>query len=248
LEASITTAHLRRRLPVAAAAITAMSLSLLAAPAATSATAAPEPPAAVIAAGPMLSPGAEAREEKRASRAAARPAVAAPAARPVAKPVQRKARPAAKPKRTGKRATARTVERHTVKRKVVKTAARAKARKKVIRKAPAIRGGGAVVAYARAQLGKRYVFGQLDCSGLVLRAYKRVGVSLPHKAARQDEHGQRISRSQARPGDLVFWGGDDAYHVAVYIGGGRVIHAPGRGRHVQVSRLWGSHYFVRITH
>lgn len=238
---------------MAAAAITAMSLSMLAAPAASSATAAPEAPVAVIAAGPMLSPGAEVREEKRASRAAARPAVTTPAARPVAQPVQRKARPAAKPKRTVKRATAartverRAVERHTVKRKVVKTTARAKVRKKTIRKVSSARGGGAVVAYARAQLGKRYVFGQLDCSGLVLRAYKRVGVSLPHKASRQDEHGRRIPRSQARPGDLVFWGGDDAYHVAVYIGGGRVIHAPGRGRHVQVSGLWGSHYFVRIS-
>jgi cell wall-associated NlpC family hydrolase len=91
------------------------------------------------------------------------------------------------------------------------------------------------------------VFGKLDCSGLTLRAYGRIGVSLPHKAARQDEHGRRISRSAARPGDLVFWGGDNAYHVAVYVGRGRVIHAPGRGRHVQVSGIWGSPYFVRIN-
>jgi cell wall-associated NlpC family hydrolase len=107
--------------------------------------------------------------------------------------------------------------------------------------------GAAVVAYAEAQLGRMYSFGGLDCSGLTKGAYARVGVSLPHKASQQDEHGSRESQSSARPGDLVFWGGDDAYHVAVYIGGGRVIHAPGRGRRVQVAKVWGSPTYVRVN-
>lgn len=103
-----------------------------------------------------------------------------------------------------------------------------------------------MVAYARRQLGRPYSFGRLDCSGLTMRSYAQAGVSLPHKAARQDERGRRVPRSAARPGDLAFWGGDDAYHVAIYLGRGRVIHAPKPGDRVKVSRIWGSPYFVRV--
>lgn len=79
-----------------------------------------------------------------------------------------------------------------------------------------------------------------------MRSYARVGVPLPHKAARQDERGRPVARSGARAGDLVFWGGDDAYHVAIYLGRGRVIHAPKPGDRVKVSRIWGSPSFVRV--
>ncbi len=103
-----------------------------------------------------------------------------------------------------------------------------------------------VVAYARAQLGRPYSYGRLDCSGLTMRSFARAGVVLPHKAARQDERGRRISRAAARAGDLALWGGDNAYHVAIYLGGGRVIHAPRPGDRVKVSRLWGRPYFVRV--
>lgn len=103
-----------------------------------------------------------------------------------------------------------------------------------------------MVAYARTQLGRPYSYGRLDCSGLTMRSYARAGVALPHKAARQDERGRRVPRRIARAGDLVFWGGDNAYHVAIYLGRGRVIHAPKPGDRVKVSRLWGYPSFVRV--
>ncbi len=239
-EIIINTSHLRRRLPVAAAALTVLSLPMLGAPATTSASAAP-PPATTD----TFAPGDLIREQPHASRAY-RPARAADIKpRAAVKTVERKQRPAGKAKRPVKR-TAAAEQRHTVKRKVTKKIQNRK-KTRVVRRTSAARGGAAIVAYARAQIGKPYVFGALDCSGLVLRAYKRIGVSLPHKASRQDDRGRRISRSAAKPGDLVFWGGDSAYHVAIYIGGGKVIHAPGRGRHVKAASLWGSHYFVRIS-
>ena len=107
-------------------------------------------------------------------------------------------------------------------------------------------GGGAVVAYAYAQLGKPYVFGAAgpnayDCSGLTLRAYARVGRHLAHSAAAQT--GAPVSTSAARPGDLVKWGSE---HVGIYVGGGYVIHAPHPGRRIQKSRLWGSYRIVRV--
>lgn len=96
--------------------------------------------------------------------------------------------------------------------------------------------GGKVVAFAYAQLGKPYVFaadgpGSYDCSGLVEAAYRSVGVSLPHNAAMQYHAISHISRSQLSPGDLVFY--SNLGHVAIYIGGGMVIHAPQPGEVVK---------------
>jgi cell wall-associated NlpC family hydrolase len=96
--------------------------------------------------------------------------------------------------------------------------------------------GGKVVAFAYAQLGKPYVFaadgpGSYDCSGLVEAAYRSVGVSLPHNAAMQYHAITHISRSQLSPGDLVFY--SNLGHVAIYIGGGMVIHAPQPGEVVK---------------
>ncbi|HEX8344791.1 MAG TPA: NlpC/P60 family protein, partial [Actinoplanes sp.] len=70
------------------------------------------------------------------------------------------------------------------------------------------RGMGAVLAYARAQVGKRYSSGgagphTFDCSGLTMRAYARAGYRLPHSSGGQAARARTVSRSQARPGDLV---------------------------------------------
>jgi len=118
-----------------------------------------------------------------------------------------------------------------------------------IRHRPAVagrRGAGVVVAFAYAQLGKPYQYGAdgpggFDCSGLTMRAFRKAGVRLPHKAAGQ--RGRSVSRRAARAGDLVKWGG---WHVGVYVGGGWVIHAPKPGDRVKKSRLWGSYRIVRV--
>ncbi|MFB9332953.1 C40 family peptidase, partial [Actinoplanes octamycinicus] len=89
------------------------------------------------------------------------------------------------------------------------------------------RGGmNAVIAYARSQLGKRYVTGGegrsgFDCSGLTRQAYARAGMRLPHSSRAQAARARSISRAQARPGDLVVGRG----HVGIYMGRGMMIDA-----------------------
>jgi cell wall-associated NlpC family hydrolase len=76
-----------------------------------------------------------------------------------------------------------------------------------------------------------------DCSGLTMWAYERVGVPLPHRAASQANIGRRIARSRLRPGDLLFFRGYG--HVGMYLGRGRMVHAPQSGEYVQVISLVG---------
>ncbi|MEV4638405.1 NlpC/P60 family protein [Actinoplanes sp. NPDC049548] len=100
---------------------------------------------------------------------------------------------------------------------------------------------GEAVAFAFAQLGKPYRWGadgpgSYDCSGLTLAAWRRAGVGLPHNAARQYASTAHIGRGQLRPGDLVFFYGPIS-HVGIYIGGGKMIHAPEFGENVRVSGI-----------
>jgi peptidoglycan DL-endopeptidase CwlO len=89
--------------------------------------------------------------------------------------------------------------------------------------------GAGAVAFALAQLGDSYVFGasgpsSWDCSGLTMRAYQSVGVSLPHSSRSQYNSGRHISASDLQPGDLVFYY-SPIHHVGIYIGGGMIVHA-----------------------
>jgi peptidoglycan DL-endopeptidase CwlO len=110
--------------------------------------------------------------------------------------------------------------------------------------APAASGKVAkILAFAYAQLNKPYRFGGAgsrvyDCSGLVMRAAAAAGISLAHSAAAQQRSGHRVSLSQLQPGDLVFWG-NPAYHVGIYVGGGKILDAPHTGTVVQIQSLWG---------
>lgn len=93
------------------------------------------------------------------------------------------------------------------------------------------------VAAARSVLGAPYVWGatgprSFDCSGLMQYAYGRAGVALPRTSQEQLHAGRHVPLSQARPGDLVIYR-SDASHVAMYVGGGRVIHAPYPGARVR---------------
>ncbi|MFE0649045.1 NlpC/P60 family protein [Streptomyces sp. NPDC059534] len=97
------------------------------------------------------------------------------------------------------------------------------------------------VSFARAQLGKPYVWGATgpsayDCSGLTQAAWRAAGVSLPRTTYTQINAGQRVSRSQLAPGDLIFFYSGIS-HVGLYIGGGRMIHAPRPGAPVRIAPI-----------
>jgi cell wall-associated NlpC family hydrolase len=103
---------------------------------------------------------------------------------------------------------------------------------------PAASGRAALaVAAARQMLGAPYVWGAtgpsaFDCSGLMQYAYRQAGVSLPRTSQEQMNAGRHVPLSQVRPGDLVIYR-SDASHVAMYVGGGLVIHAPYPGARVR---------------
>jgi cell wall-associated NlpC family hydrolase len=90
-----------------------------------------------------------------------------------------------------------------------------------------------VLAFAEAQLGKPYVWGatgpnSYDCSGLTQDAWAAAGVALPRTTYDQVNVGTTVTRSQLRPGDLVFFY-PDVTHVGIYVGNGQMIHAPKPG-------------------
>ena len=98
---------------------------------------------------------------------------------------------------------------------------------------------GIALKYALAQIGDRYVFGAAglttwDCSGLTMRAFQAAGVSLPHSSAAQSRMGKSIPFGQKKPGDLLFFG-RPVSHVGIYLGGGRMVHAPRSGSRVKVA-------------
>jgi len=102
------------------------------------------------------------------------------------------------------------------------------------------------VAYAKAQLGKPYVWSAegpngFDCSGLTMMAWRSAGVSIPRVAAAQYDMGRHISRSSLEPGDLVFFG-SPIHHVGMYVGGGMMIEAPYTGQVVRYHTIDRSDY------
>lgn len=102
---------------------------------------------------------------------------------------------------------------------------------------------GAVVAIAKRYIGRPYVWGasgpgSFDCSGFTMFVYAQVGVRLPHSSAAQIGYGQRVSRANLAPGDLVFFY-RPIHHVGIYVGGGRFIHAPNSGSSVRIDSLAG---------
>jgi peptidoglycan DL-endopeptidase RipA len=90
------------------------------------------------------------------------------------------------------------------------------------------------------------VFG-FDCSGLALWAWAQVGIYLPHYSGYQYFAGRHIDRADLMPGDLLFWAYDGSdpgsiHHVAIYLGGGRVVQAPQSGDVVRISPMWFDGY------
>ena len=115
--------------------------------------------------------------------------------------------------------------------------------------------GEEVVANARAELGRPYVYGatgpdDFDCSGLVQFVFGKAGLSVPRVSSAQFTFGSQIQASDLAPGDLVFseWSGDDVPHhghVAIYAGNGNVIEAPHPGGVVQEVPL-DSNYLAHV--
>jgi len=101
------------------------------------------------------------------------------------------------------------------------------------------------LAYAEQQLGKPYQWGgtgpdSFDCSGLVMEAYLAAGIDIPRTSQQQWLWGPRVSPSQVRPGDLVFFVGSDGTvaapgHVGLVIGGGMMIEAYATGFPIRVA-------------
>lgn len=96
--------------------------------------------------------------------------------------------------------------------------------------------------YAKQFLGNPYVWGGTsltngaDCSGFVLSVFKNFGYSLPHYSGSQANSGTKISVSEVQPGDLIFYGKNGRInHVAIYIGGGQVIHASSPSTGIKIS-------------
>ncbi|RKS07404.1 cell wall-associated NlpC family hydrolase [Nocardiopsis sp. Huas11] len=92
---------------------------------------------------------------------------------------------------------------------------------------------------AESHAGKPYAWGgtgpnSFDCSGLVQASFREAGVRLPRIAQDQVNSGTRVSYSKAERGDLLYWtdNGGYAYHVAIYLGGGRMFDAPNSGGRV----------------
>ncbi|MEW2634610.1 C40 family peptidase [Streptomyces sp. NPDC048389] len=99
-----------------------------------------------------------------------------------------------------------------------------------------------VLAFARAQIGKPYVWGatgpsSYDCSGLTQAAWKAAGVDLPRTTWDQVKVGTRVATADLLPGDLVFFY-DDISHVGIYIGDGKMIHAPKPGTNVREESIY----------
>lgn len=110
-----------------------------------------------------------------------------------------------------------------------------------------------LLSWVRGQLGKPYVFGadgpgSYDCSGLVMRAYGRYGVKMPHKAADQASFGRPVGKGSAMPGDLIFFnlGRGRNSHVGIITGANRFIEAPRTGLNVRETTL-NDFYRSRIT-
>ncbi|GAB7141033.1 hypothetical protein RsTz2092_09930 [Deferribacterales bacterium RsTz2092] len=109
-----------------------------------------------------------------------------------------------------------------------------------------------LVSTSKNYLGVPYRWGGssksgIDCSGLTQAIYNLNGLSIPRNSAMQYNAGKNISKRSLQPGDLVFFatnGGRRVSHVGVYVGNGKFIHAPGRGKKVRTANL-SDKFFVK---
>jgi peptidoglycan DL-endopeptidase CwlO len=108
-----------------------------------------------------------------------------------------------------------------------------------------------VMNYALARVGGSYRLGgagptSFDCSGLTMMAYRQAGISLSHFSGSQWSQTRRVSRSQLRPGDLVFFF-KGIRHVGMYIGNNKMVHASNYDSGILISSLSESYYVSRLS-
>ena len=98
------------------------------------------------------------------------------------------------------------------------------------------------LAFCKSKLGTPYLWGgtgpRYDCSGLMMKAYASVGISIPRTSKQQSTFGKSVSKSNLQVGDLVFFG-SPVHHVGMYIGNNQYIHSPKTGDVVKISSLSG---------
>lgn len=96
--------------------------------------------------------------------------------------------------------------------------------------------------FCKSKLGTPYLWGgtgpRYDCSGLMMKAYASVGISIPRTSKQQSTFGKSVSKSNLQVGDLVFFG-SPVHHVGMYCGNNQYIHAPKTGDVVKISSLSG---------
>lgn len=107
--------------------------------------------------------------------------------------------------------------------------------------------GSTVVATAQQYIGCKYIYGGtspsgFDCSGFTSYVYKAHGVSLSRTAAGQYSNGVAVNRSDLQPGDLVMFGKSGINHVAIYVGGGNIVHAANSSRGVTTDTINSGYY------
>lgn len=115
--------------------------------------------------------------------------------------------------------------------------------------------GREVVLSAQQHIGLPYVWGGedpergFDCSGLVKFTFQEFNIYLPHRADLQYQYGIPVSREELQPGDIVFFstGGYPIGHVGIYAGNQQFIHAPRRGKPVELASLNDSWYSRRFV-
>lgn len=105
--------------------------------------------------------------------------------------------------------------------------------------------GAQIVSYAKKFLGNKYVYGGTsltngtDCSGFTMSVYAAFGYSIPRTSREQSRYGKSVSLSSVKPGDLIFYkNGSSVGHVALYMGGGNVIHASNRVDGIKISNMY----------
>ena len=113
---------------------------------------------------------------------------------------------------------------------------------------PASGNGSSIVATAKQYLGYKYTYGGsspstgFDCSGFTSYIFRQYGISLNRTAAGQYSNGVAVSRANLQPGDLVMFGKSGINHVAIYIGGGQIIHASTPSTGVRIDSLSTGYY------